>query len=117
MFKVPKWISELQPHAIWYVIERVVIAGLIGAGGGEVLHVNPIYLVLVALGFVLLVRPLIGRESPPKIALPDEPPTLFRTKGVGRGLTAADCWADVGSYDHLIYEATKLKDKLKKKCK
>ena len=62
MFKVPKSIRELQPHAIWYVIERVFIASLVGGGGGEMLHVNPFDLGLLALGLILFARPLFGKK-------------------------------------------------------
>lgn len=63
MPKVPESIRELQPHAIWYVIERVFIASLIGRGGGEMLHVNPIDLGLLALGLILFARPLFTRKQ------------------------------------------------------
>jgi hypothetical protein len=44
--------------------------------------------------------------------LPSDPPTLFRTNGAGKGLTAADHRADVGCYDVLIYDADDLKTRL-----
>jgi hypothetical protein len=62
MFKLPHSVRELQPHAIWYVIERVIIAGLVGRGGGEVFHVNSLDLGLLTLGLILLIRPLIVKK-------------------------------------------------------
>jgi hypothetical protein len=44
-----------------------------------------------------------------KIELPDKASILFETAGAGLGLSAADKWADAGSFDVLILEAEKLK--------
>jgi hypothetical protein len=49
---IPKPIRELQPHALWYFVERVLIAGLIGEGGGRMFNVKAIDLTLLTLGVV-----------------------------------------------------------------
>jgi hypothetical protein len=63
LLSVPQSIKELRPHAVWYVIERIGIATLIGEGGGKMFHVAPIDLGLLVLGVALFIRPMVTRST------------------------------------------------------
>ncbi|MGA8026349.1 MAG: hypothetical protein WB992_04335 [Bryobacteraceae bacterium] len=73
-------------------------------------HTSWIDMSLLLVGVAIIASTFVRRR--PVSPIPDEAPTLFKTAGAGRGVTAADHWADVGSFDNLIYEAEDLRKRL-----